>query len=155
MSPDDRRLLAEAMALPCCIWVGFRLIGVGRTQALVRRWATGRNQRDTTGDGRLGIRNARRAQRIILRNTGVSRHCLVRSLTLWTMLQKRGIATDLRVGFRKRDGRVEGHAWLEYQGVPINESLAEAQSYIPYDQPVTFDLWRQIRRTRASHSGGD
>jgi len=147
MSPADRRMLIEALTLPCWIWIGFRLLGVPRTQALVRRWALGGKAGATTPtDPQLEIRSARRAQRIVQRNTGISGNCLVRSLTLWTMLQRRALPTDLRVGFRKRDGRIEGHAWLEHEGAPINESLAEARSYVPYDQPATFDLWRQMDR---------
>ena len=94
----------------------------------------------------MEIRNARRAQRIIQRNTRVSGNCLVRSLTLWAMLLRRGLPTDVRVGFRKRDNRIEGHAWIEHQGDPINETLTEARSYAPYERPVTFDLWRRMRR---------
>jgi Transglutaminase-like superfamily len=149
----ERRLLFEALTLPCCIWLGFRLLGVPRTQALLRSWtgagvaAPGLNP---ASDREFTIHHARGAQRIVKRTTGIGRNCLVRSLTLWSILLRRGIPTDLRVGFRKREGRFEGHAWLEYDGVPINETLSEARSYAPYDQPVTFDLWRQLIRERAN-----
>jgi hypothetical protein len=146
LEPANRRMLLEALVLPGFIWLSFRTIGVPRTQALLRRWA-GSGAVNRMADGLTAIRQARRAQRIIQRNTGIAGPCLVRSLTLWSMLLRRGVTTDLRVGFRRRDGAMQGHAWLEYADAPINEALNEARSYVPYDQPVTFDLWRKIRRT--------
>jgi hypothetical protein len=141
----DRRLLMEALLLPGLIWLGFRTVGVPRTQALLRSWVLGAGaQKLPPGEAWLNIRSARRAQGIVKRRAGIGGHCLVRSLTLWAMLHRRGVPTDLRVGFRKRDGKFEGHAWLEYGDSPINETPAEARSYTPYEQAVTFDLWRRI-----------
>jgi hypothetical protein len=68
---------------------------------------------------------------------------LVRSLTLWTILLRRGVETDLRVAFRKRDGRVEGHAWLERGGQVLNEREEVAASYTAAEGPMRFDVrWR-------------
>lgn len=146
MDAADRWMLIEAVALPCAIWLAFRLIGVPRTQALLRRWAgAAKGEPISLPDRQSAIRRARRAQRIIKRSTGIGGNCLVRSLTLWTILSRRGVPTELRVGFRKRDGRIDGHAWLEHDGSPINEALDETLTYVAYDQPATFDLWRQIR----------
>ena len=143
LEPLDRRMLMEALLLPGLIWLGFRIMGVPRTQGLLRRWAAGTKNGPSIGIA--AVQRARRAQTMIRRNLGRPGNCLVRSLTLWAMLLRRGVVTDLRVGFRKRDGRIEGHAWLEHDDTPINEALSEARSYVPYDKPVTFDLWRQIR----------
>ena len=67
----------------------------------------------------------------------------MRSLTLWTMLRRRGIPVDLRVGFRKRAGKIEGHAWVEYQGRPINEKKDEALTFVATAEPACFDFWRR------------
>jgi hypothetical protein len=146
LDPADRRMLLEALLLPGFIWLSFRGIGVPRTQSLLRRWAgAGRARQLAAG---AAIRRASRAQGIVKRNAGIGGNCLVRSLTLWTMLLRRGVPTDLRVGFRRRDSEIQGHAWLEYAHAPINEALAEALSYVPYDEPISFDLWRQMRHTQ-------
>ncbi len=140
----DRRVLLEALVLPGFIWLSFHTVGVPRTQALLRRWA-GAGRANPISVSLATIHQARRAQQIVKRNTGIAGNCLVRSLTLWAMLLRRGVPTDLRVGFRKREGRIEGHSWLEYAGAPVNEVLSEARSYVPYEKPITFDLWRQVR----------
>jgi hypothetical protein len=151
LTADERLTLLQAGILPGLVWTGFRTVGVTRTQAILRRWGLGaRAQRVPDAEAALRIHSARRAQRIIRRRTGLGGNCLVRSLTLWAMLMRRGVATDLRIGFRKRDEKIQGHAWLEFAGSPINEMLDEVRSYTPYEQPITFDLWRQIRRSLLS-----
>jgi len=47
--------------------------------------------------------------------------CLRRSLALQKMLAKRGISVELKIGVRKDEGQLSGHAWLEYQGKTIGE----------------------------------
>jgi hypothetical protein len=146
LSADDRLTLVEALAFPICISLGFRVLGVPRTQGLLRRWAAGGNTKIPASGHQLEIRKARRAQRVVKRTTGLAGNCLVRSLTLWTILLRRGITTNLRVGFRKRGGQIEGHAWVEHDDTPINEAISEARTFVPYEQPVTFDLWRRLGR---------
>ena len=141
MAPAERRITIEALLLPCLVSLGFRFFGVPRTQAWTRRWATaGRDQFPAGGPDAI-IRFARRAQGRVSRAGGVLGPCLVRSLTLWAMLLRRGVSTNLRVGFRKRDGKIEGHAWVEHDQIPINEDRAEIETYAIYDRPVQFDMW--------------
>lgn len=49
--------------------------------------------------------------------------CLHRSLTLWWLLGRQGIASELRIGVRKEQGRFEAHAWVEREGVALNGEL--------------------------------
>ena len=55
--------------------------------------------------------------------------CLERSLTLWTMLLRRGIASRLCVGARRDAGEFTAHAWVEYAGLVLNDSADVAQDY--------------------------
>lgn len=155
LTRDDRARIIEALVLPIFILVGFRLIGVPRTQGLMRRWALrGKALANTVsacpGRQELEIRNACRAQRIVKRATGIPGNCLVNSLTLWTLLLRRGISTDLRIGFRKREGQIEGHAWIELDEAPVNESLSKTLTFAPYETPVSFDLWQRSSRNPVS-----
>lgn len=133
-------MMIEALLLAVSVWIGSGAVGVPRTQAALRRWA-GHTRPDKIHAVDL-IRDARRAQRIVKMLTGIGGNCLVRSLTLWTMLLRRGVSTDLRVGFRKRNEKIEGHAWLEHDGVPINEAISETRTYQPYDRPMNYDYLR-------------
>ena len=145
MSPVERRITIEALLLPVVIPLGFNLVGVPRTQAWLRRWTLRRKTRCEVATGELpGM--ACRAQRRVSRATGILGPCLVRSLTLWAILSRRGVEVSLRVGFRKRDGKFEGHAWVEHDHSPLNENESEARTYTVSEQPACFDLWRKQRR---------
>jgi hypothetical protein len=132
-------LVLEALLLPILVSAGFRSLGVARTQALLRRWALLLRKRDIPTDAQTQIATAVCAQRLIERKTGIGGTCLVRSLTLWAMLLRRGIEMELRVGMRKFAGKFEGHAWLEHQGVPANENSAMVKAFPPYEHPISFD----------------
>ena len=133
-----KNLIVEAMVITFFVRLGFPLIGVGRTQALLRRWAVARSD-NRPPDATSVIRELRAAQRTVKRHCGVRGTCLVTSMSLWAMLLRRNIKTELRVGMRKRDGKIEGHAWLELAGIPINETPEVCGAYEPYPKPVTFD----------------
>ena len=133
-------MITEALLYPVVIATGAWIFGVPRIQGALRRWSS--NAQPAPANPQGIIHDARRAQRIVRMLTGLGGNCLIRSLTLWTILLRRGLATDLRVGFRKRDNRIEGHAWLEYEGTPINEALRETLTYQPYDRPMNYDYLR-------------
>jgi hypothetical protein len=49
------------------------------------------------------------------------RHCIARSLLLYRELSRLGASPCLCVGFRRRHASVEGHAWVELDGIPVAE----------------------------------
>ncbi|MGH9739464.1 MAG: lasso peptide biosynthesis B2 protein [Candidatus Acidiferrales bacterium] len=55
------------------------------------------------------------------RHLPVKTNCLERSLTLWWLMRRRGIAAELCIGGRKERGRFEAHAWVEVGGVVVSE----------------------------------
>ncbi|MDG4598250.1 MAG: lasso peptide biosynthesis B2 protein [Candidatus Contendobacter sp.] len=59
--------------------------------------------------------------------------CLHRSLTLWWLLRRRGIASELRIGVRLEQGRFEAHAWVERQGAALNDRADISQDFAPFD----------------------
>jgi len=146
LDPVDRVLFAEALVLTAVIPAGFRLFGVNRTQGLLRRWSSLAATKDNAGrDPHRVVRMARRAE-LLLRRTGrPDGTCLTRSLTVWTLLLRRGLATDLRVGVRRAESGIEAHAWLELHGTPVNEDPDVVSSYGPYPSPLSFDDYLNIR----------
>ena len=59
--------------------------------------------------------------------------CLVKSLTLWSLLGRQGIASELRVGVRKEGGNLEAHAWVEREGTALNEPDERHHHYAAFD----------------------
>ncbi len=47
--------------------------------------------------------------------------CLPRSLTLWWYLRRQGIDSELQIGLSREASGFQGHAWVEYDGVALND----------------------------------
>jgi len=59
-------------------------------------------------------------------------NCLRRSLALHHFLQRRDIQTRLRIGTKIIDGKLHGHAWLEYAGEVLNDQDYVLSEYTPF-----------------------
>jgi hypothetical protein len=64
-------------------------------------------------------------------------NCLEQSLVLWALLRERGIHAQLRVGVRKGEGGLEAHAWVELEGVVLNDSDDVHGHYAPFDEAIS------------------
>jgi hypothetical protein len=58
--------------------------------------------------------------------------CLERSMMLWWILRCLRISTNLRVGIRREDGHILAHAWLEFDGIVINDRGDIGRLYLPF-----------------------
>ena len=132
-----RRLALWSIALSALLELGFRLFGVAATQGYLAKWAERRT--GSTEDVALTIQQAVRSASIARRNARTA--CLSGSMALWALLLRRGIATELKVGFRRTNGLLEGHAWVERDGLPLNEEAGVVSTYSAYVGQTRFDAW--------------
>lgn len=72
-----------------------------------------------------------------VRHAWRSSTCLEKSLALWWLLRRQGIASELRIGARKVQGKFEAHAWVERQGVAVNEPEDLHRHYAPFDETLS------------------
>ena len=70
--------------------------------------------------------------------------CLAKSLTLWWLLERQGIASDLRIGVRKENRKFEAHAWVERDGAALNEPDEHHRHYAAFD--AAFSSWPREER---------
>jgi hypothetical protein len=47
------------------------------------------------------------------------------------------VNSDLRIGVRLIEGRLEAHAWVEYQGKPINDTQDVSERFAAFDGPLS------------------
>ena len=120
----------------------------------VRRWGLRRVQarlvaltpwRPVALDPPEALHAARRLGRVVngsARRGPWSANCLERSLTLWWLLRRRGLAGDLHIGVRRRPGGPPGtsaldfHAWVEYEGVVINDVPNVRERFATFSRPI-------------------
>ena len=59
--------------------------------------------------------------------------CLRKSLALWFLLRRQGIATELQIGTRFEKGEFQAHAWVEYQGYAVGEPSGVKQYFTSFE----------------------
>lgn len=59
--------------------------------------------------------------------------CLTRALLLSFFLQRHGQDAQIRLGVRTLMGHFQAHAWVESEGMEVNEPEPAAQLYQPFD----------------------
>lgn len=58
--------------------------------------------------------------------------CLARSTLTWWLCRRRGIGADLRFGM-SADGSRTGHAWVEVDGLVLDDAPDVASRYVAFD----------------------
>lgn len=134
----DRLLVMQAaLAIPL-VAIGLRVLGFRQLQKCL----AGRRSRVLpvpTADVSERQARARTVARIVLAvgSTWPFRvACLSRSVTLWWLLRRQGIDSQLRIGVRKQAQGIEAHAWVELEGVVVSETGDLWREYSPFDQAV-------------------
>jgi len=133
LTTPDRRTFLAAMAMLPLFWVGLRVLGLQRLQTRLQRTPL-RPSTTLTHDeiARLGALVNSAAHHAI----GPA-NCLTRSLYLWCLLRRRGVDSQLRIGVRLIQDRLDGHAWVEYAGVPVNDRPDVSADFTPFAEPVS------------------
>ena len=113
---QKRTLLAAWLWLPL-FWLGLRVLGLPRFQA----WLHKTPARSDLSLTLPLIKALGEAVNIASRHTPFPVTCLTRSLLLGWLFRRRGVASDLRIGVRLTQGAFDAHAWVECEGVPVND----------------------------------
>lgn len=126
----ERGLLLRARIQLTLTGVVLRIGGLRRASRLVDRLNP-----QPTEPPQLDTQSAR-VQRTVELVAAASRlgpegTCLTRSLVVCGLLRRQGIASTLRMGVRREED-VEGHAWVEVAGEPINDTPDVAARYLPF-----------------------
>ena len=59
--------------------------------------------------------------------------CLEESLLLWYLLQSQSIPAVVCIGVRKQSERFEAHAWVEQNGIALNQQDHEHRHYAAFE----------------------
>jgi hypothetical protein len=129
-------LLAQAALMLPLTAQGLRWLGFRRWLAALTRWVKGPNR---SGDDYESLAEAETAAKMVAmasRALPFSTTCLHRSLVLWSLLHRRGIDGDLRLGVRKEAGSLRAHACVEHLGHALNEGEDVHQQFAAFEQEI-------------------
>lgn len=160
LSWPEQRLLLTAMLLLPLFWLGLRVLGLQRFQATLDRispklviaseerqsssqtepMANGLPPPEAPPNSPLSLAQMTHLGALVnlaARHAPGPATCLTRSLLLRWLLRRRGIESDLRIGVKLDQGRLDAHAWVEVVGVPINDSQDVGQRFAAFSQPLS------------------
>ena len=123
-------MLAQAVLLLPIAALGVKLAGLRRMQAVLAR------ARDSVSPPRAHPATVARMVSIAQRHGPYRARCLAAALTLQAILRRSGLDAQLRLGVRKRDGRLEAHAWIEHEGVALMEAHDVRQHFDAFDAAI-------------------
>lgn len=136
LTPHERSLFIQASALLPIVAMLLHLGGLQRTQSMLARLAP-----QPSLPPKDAFHQAKRTAFV----TGIAArygkpwsNCLKRSLVLWYLLRRQGIASDLRIGVRREQGEFQAHAWIEYESIIVNDSPSIHQCFTAFEQPLNI-----------------
>jgi hypothetical protein len=142
LDPEARGTFLRAALLLPLISASLKVRGFRATQGTLLRFLGHPQQASQEDSTRLLSDDERTRFTVRMVNAAV-RHvwrrstCLEKSLALWRLLNRRGIASELRIGARKIDGKFEAHAWVEHQGIAVDHPDDLHRHYAPFDSTLS------------------
>jgi hypothetical protein len=116
--------------------VGLRLLGFKRWYALLVWFATRVMWRMPDKGEHAQAQYLLLLLRSVTKYSPVRSNCLSQSLTLWWLLHCYGLQGDLRIGVRYREREFRAHAWIEFKGVPLNDSHRVGEIYATFENTI-------------------
>jgi|ERR1700730_7512511 len=134
LEADSRALFWRALRLLPQVAISLRLRGYMRTEASLHSRSQRRTDTiQTEQEVALRIAKSSRMVRAASHFGPIRATCLAQSLTLWLLLEQQNISSAIRIGVRKKDNRMEAHAWVERNGVALNETDEVHRHYAPFE----------------------
>jgi hypothetical protein len=138
LTPAGRAIVLRGLLLLPVVAVLLRARGMARTTALLERLAR-RAEDDSDALAPQEIARLVHAAASIL-----GAPCLPRALVLSHFLRCRGTPAEIRLGVAKlADGKLSAHAWVEIDGLPLNDGADVCGRYATFpSSPTKFSVDR-------------
>jgi hypothetical protein len=136
LPPEARRLFLRAAVVLPAISLSLKFRGFRATQQTLQNLSIPSNAMTFPRDDVAAVERVKVAVRMVnsaARFESSRFTCLEKSLALWWLLRRHGTASCLRIGARKAGEKFEAHAWVEREGVALNEPQQEHRHYATFD----------------------
>ena len=140
-------MLAQAAVTLPLIGMGLWWPGFRRLHAWLSRWPGPLvpPAAELTAGQWPKARSTARMVEVAARHNPFRLLCLPRSLALWWLLRWQGIGADLRIGVTPKESGLEAHAWVEYDGVALNDQDDVYDRFAPFHAAITPKLMPPTR----------
>jgi hypothetical protein len=133
----EQKVLLASLALLPLFWLGLRLAGLQRFHAWLDRSPVALREPLSHAEATaLGLAVNRAANHVLGPAT-----CLTRSLLLRWLLRRYGTTSNLRIGVRFEGNELAAHAWVEKDGIPVNDRAEVVVCFSAFDQPDSPEMF--------------
>ena len=129
----ERWLLLQAFAFLLVIGAGLQFMNFQRLRSILLRSAPV----STNLPADAALQQAAALSRLVQAAAGRmpwTITCLVRSTTLWYLLRRQGLDSEIRIGVNQQGGEFHAHAWVEYAGIVLNDRHDIHLHFVPFEQ---------------------
>lgn len=133
LEPPAQKLFLQALALLPAVSFSLRWQGFRATQEALQKLIPPRPPEQNAEVVSARIALFTHMVHAADQHSLVHPSCLAKSLTLWWLLGRQGITSRLRIGIRKQNGKLEAHAWVEREGIALNEPEERHRHYAAFD----------------------
>ena len=133
LTRQEKKLLLQALLLLPLVHALLALSGYRRLVRFIQEKISVRPSKEPlTQDEKIQRASATALIVSIAAAYGLYRaSCLRRSLVLLILLRRQGISAQLCFGARRNTQALEAHAWVEVDGVVVNDRLDISQQFAP------------------------
>ena len=132
-----KALFLRALVLLPLLTLSLRVRGFGATQRILQKLTASAKNGPPVAAVESRVALTTRMVLTAARNSPIPSTCLERSLSLWWLLARQGIATEFRIGVRKDDEKFAAHAWVERDGVAIGQPDASHLHYAAFAEEMS------------------
>lgn len=143
LSRDERWLLYRSFLLLPAIHVALLTLGYSRLRSALEKMTPLKPVASPPLETEI-LQKARGIAQIVsiaARHGMYKATCLRRSLLVWWFLRGEGVQSHIRFGVRKRDAQLEAHAWVEYNGIIVNDSTTVREYYLVLQDNLPPTQW--------------
>jgi hypothetical protein len=142
---DERALILRAILFLQITRIALRVLGFQQYKKKIEDFLRSHPRSPSATSFETAAKISRAVRSAELHGLGTP-NCLERSIALWWMLRRAGIAGELHIGGRKSGSRFEAHAWVELAGEVLNDSADVHIHYARFDAPIAASEQIQVPR---------
>lgn len=128
----EKLILIESAVLLPVIRIALWLFGLRRSQRFLSLTTCGRSRDWPEAE----IKRLSYLVNVAANSGLIRANCLERSLLLWSLLRRRGFSGVIRIGVSNKAEQFKAHAWLELNGVVLNDRLDVAAEFVPFSSAI-------------------
>lgn len=145
LPPTDYPTVLVAVGFIGMVMLTLRRRGLGVATQRLRRVCPPQGPQDPRRDALQGSRRVAHAVDVAAQLVPLWVGCLPRALVTEALLRHDGIEAAVRIGVRHDAAGFAAHAWVEVDGMPINDSVEIVSQYVAFDEPVSAAIVAAMR----------